>query len=168
MIHVGFTGTRRGMSPMQAEVVARVLWVLKTSMLGDCLVAHHGDCVGADAQFHGIARKANVVTVEVHPGVSRWEKMDQEMRAFCKDPDLVHSPTGFLQRNRAIVDACAVLIAVPWEPHHQDRGGTWYTYDYAIKQSKQIALVLKRPYGILVELSGNWKIFESAIEEITK
>lgn len=168
MIHVGFTGTRRGMSPMQAEVVARVLRVLKTSMLGDRLVAHHGDCIGADEQFHDIARREDVVAIEVHPGVSRWEKMDQEMRAFCKDPDLIHSSAGYLQRNRAIVDACAVLIAAPWEPHRQDRGGTWYTYDYAIRQSKQVALVVKRLYGILVELSGNWKIFGSAIEEITK
>ena len=64
------------MSSMQAEVVARILQVLKTSMLGDCLVAHHGDCVGADEQFHGIARREDVVAVEVHPGVSAWEKMD--------------------------------------------------------------------------------------------
>lgn len=164
MIHVGFTGTRHGMSPMQAEVVARIMRVLKTSMLGDCLVAHHGDCVGADAQFHGIARREVVVAIEVHPGIGVG---DDGLRAFCGS-DRIYEQRGYLRRNRDIVDACAVLIAAPKEPHHQDRGGTWYTYDYAIKQSKQVALVLKRPYGILVELSGNWKIFGSAIEEITK
>lgn len=45
MTHVGFTGTRHGMSLMQAEVIIRILRVLKTSMLGDCLIAHHGDCI---------------------------------------------------------------------------------------------------------------------------
>ena len=41
---IGFTGSRKGMTGEQAAVVMRLLL--------SATEGHHGDCVGADEQFH--------------------------------------------------------------------------------------------------------------------
>jgi hypothetical protein len=43
---VGFTGTRKGMTPQQRVAFAELVITLRPTQ------AHHGDCVGADAEFH--------------------------------------------------------------------------------------------------------------------
>lgn len=103
---------------------------------------HHGDCLGADAQFHDIVRSLGGRVV-VHPGpegdVWRARKIADETRP----------PKGHLARNRDIVQNTDYLIATPREETRQDRGGTWYTHDYGLKEAR------KRPYGVyLVTPSG--------------
>lgn len=46
MWQIGFTGTRHGMTPLQRAGVAAILQ--QVAGAGE-FVAHHGDCVGADA-----------------------------------------------------------------------------------------------------------------------
>ncbi len=145
MINVGFTGTRHGMSPGQIEAVTMVVDRLARA---DRITARHGDCVGADEDFHEIVTSFQAVVI-VHPGPVR------SMRAGCVGCE-IRSPAAFLERNRAIVDASDAVIATPFEASHRDHGGTWYTADYALKQSKPLALVLPRRGGVVIEFSGGW------------
>ena len=127
--HVGFTGTRQGMTSAQAEVVATLL---KAGVL------HHGDCVGADAQAHAIARE-NGLGVVIHPPTST------SLRAFCKG-DLSWPLKPYLQRNRDIVDSTQELVATPAGPEEQ-RSGTWSTIRYARKRGKPVTVVY--PDGVV-------------------
>jgi hypothetical protein len=51
--HIGFTGTRHGMTPAQRHAVSQLIAELAA---GAAFTAHHGDCVGADAEFHDLCR----------------------------------------------------------------------------------------------------------------
>ncbi|HMG12582.1 MAG TPA: hypothetical protein VK571_05385 [Gemmatimonadaceae bacterium] len=76
--HIGFTGTRFGMTDNQHSEVAFLL-----AMLGgfDILItSHHGDCIGSDAEFHELARRCGAL-VEVHPGPAN----DVARQAGCFD-----------------------------------------------------------------------------------
>lgn len=122
---VGFTGTRSGMTAAQKETVARKL--VEWSRL------HHGDCVGADADAHAIAEAAGLEIV-IHPPV------DGKLRAYCR-ARVVAAPKTYLARNRDIVNATDGLIATPRLMVREDRGGTWYTIDYAVKVGKPAWIV---------------------------
>lgn len=127
---VGFTGTRRGMTEAQKNAL---WWFLLHHPRLD-REFHHGDCIGADAQAHLVARSLGFRIV-VHPPAS------DTLRAWCEG-DEVLDPAPYLRRNRAIVDACDVLIACPGGPEVR-RSGTWATIRYA--QSRGAPLVLIRP-----------------------
>jgi len=130
VIHIGFTGTRIGMTLPQLSRVNAELRMLHSL---DAWF-HHGDCVGADAEASTLARLAGY-SVMIHPPV------DEAHRARCIG-DVVVAPLTHLARNRAIVCACDTMIAAPREMEHQSRGGTWYTHDYALKVGKPVILVL--------------------------
>lgn len=124
---VGFTGTREGMTQPQRTKVYRLLRELAPTW------AHHGDCIGADDQFHELARLAGA-KIMLHPP----EKPD--LRAF-RIGDYTAEEKHYLERNRDIVDACEVLIATPKESTPQYRGGTWYTIGYARLQGHKTVIV---------------------------
>lgn len=125
-MHVGFTGTRRGMSPAQH---ARV--TLEIDRLGDIdigFATHHGLCVGADEEFHYIVRVLPRVRIVGHPGPD-WPT--GELCARITDCDEVLAPAPYMRRNAAIVAASQVMIAAPYEDVPQPRGGTWATIGMA-------------------------------------
>src|SRR5262245_38799399 len=62
---IGFTGTRHGMTPSQRLAVTAVVHEVAHD---SGFVAHHGDCVGADAEFHDLCRVEPLSTIVVHPG----------------------------------------------------------------------------------------------------
>jgi hypothetical protein len=95
---------------------------------------HHGDCVGADAQFHELARAKGLISI-AHPPT------DSKYRAFCKDGTQL-APKPYLERNHDIVNACDVLIVCPKERTEVLRSGTWATYRYGRKQGKKVKLIL--------------------------
>lgn len=142
--HIGMTGTRDGMTPPQLGAFLKTLTKLCDLDPAINIKFHHGDCVGADAQGHYLfqvlakARGLDNEKILIHPPT------DESLRAFCKaDIDhMVLQPKSHLARNREIVDDCNVLIACPRELEHQSRGGTWYTYDYAVKKNKKVYLIL--------------------------
>ena len=141
MIHVGFTGTRHGMSDAQASRVRKLVADLAEI---DSITCHHGDCVGADSQFHDIAR-AGDARVTIHPGQGPGllaAGVRDELRAFCHG-DITHALLGHLARNRVIVSESDCMIAAPFEMQHQTRGGTWYTIDFASKVGKPLVIVLR-------------------------
>lgn len=131
ILHVGFTGTRRGMTETQRTTVSDMLAKAPGA------VVHHGDCVGADADFHAISAGLGHGIVIHPPDESRH-------RAFCRTDgflDEVLDPLPYLVRNRAIVRASAVLIATPFEASEQPTGGTWFTIAYARQRNMPVRVV---------------------------
>lgn len=128
MDRIGFTGTREGMTSSQIVAI--------DELLSDDLIirwASHGDCVGADAQFHMIAREQGLF-IKGHPPT------DPKLRAYC-DFDEMAEEKPYLVRNKDIVDETDLLIAAPKEMTEQMRGGTWSTIRYARKAGKLIMIV---------------------------
>ena len=124
---IGITGTREGMTDYQAEQVYKVLEQLKGSEF------HHGDCVGVDCEAAHFAHALGY-TIVCHPPKST------EKRGFFGG-DEMREPAGYLQRDRAIVDECDILLVVPLQMTWQPRGGTWYTHDYAKKTNKPFNVI---------------------------
>ena len=116
--HVGFTGTRVGMTPAQRAALIEALRCMGATTF------HHGDCVGADAEAHAAIRiYLPHICIHIHPPVA------ESLRAGCQG-DVAHPPLPYLVRNRQIVAASQLLIAAPRATPSQ-RGGTWYTIRYA-------------------------------------
>lgn len=66
MRHIGFTGSRCGMSPDQRRRVDQEVCDLIGGNVELRVVAHHGDCIGSDYSFHAIARQYGCA-VCIHP-----------------------------------------------------------------------------------------------------
>jgi hypothetical protein len=95
---------------------------------------HHGDCVGADKQSHGIAHNLSIPVV-VHPPINA------QLRAWCAPAAEYRPPKEYLSRNVDIVDETDALIAAPYQ--EDEIGGTWFTVRYARQQGKPIAIVYR-------------------------
>lgn len=131
-LHIGFTGTRHGMTVAQHVAVARLVHRMAGGRL---LIAHHGDCVGADAQFHSICRQ-NGARIIVHPGAPGPNQAECE-----GDERLAGKPN--LERNVDIVAASQIMIAAPLQSMQPVRGGgTWYTVRRTRTLEIPLALVL--------------------------
>ena len=124
---IGITGTREGATEYQLNELRNVLAELKG------IEFHHGDCNGVDVQAAAIARELGYKIVCYPP------KSTEEQGFF--GGDVVHAPAGYLERDRAIVDGCDILLVVPKQMEWQPRGGTWYTHDYAKKQGKPYSVI---------------------------
>lgn len=131
VFNLGFTGTRHGMSDLQWNRVAAMVGGLY-GWRGP-FVAHHGDCVGADSEFHWICRwSASDATIEIHPGPSG----DVARQAGC-DGDVRHEGKPHMARNADIVTASHAMIAAPREA----TGGTVGTINIARRVGKPLAIV---------------------------
>lgn len=125
VVEIGFSGSRIGMSPLQLDI-------LRHALTGKTGIAHHGDCIGSDAEFHDLLRTfAGKWRIIIHPPA------DSGLRAF-KLGDEVRVAKPYLDRNRDIVDSCNVFFATP--KSLQQIGGTWYTINYFEK-------VISHEYG---------------------
>jgi len=131
---IGFTGTRAGMTEAQKKVVARLLEEHKPSEV------HHGDCIGADAHFHELARDI--------PRVGHPASGVGDQRAFCQNLSRTYESKPPLERNHDIVNASDFLIATPKESREVLRSGTWATIRYALKANKLVHIIL--PDGTLI------------------
>lgn len=123
---VGFTGTRKGMNDHQKDGVRRLLIDLGATE------GHHGDCEGADEEFHSICVELGIRTVG-HP------PMIQTFRAFCEVDD-VFPPRDYLVRNRNIVRNVEQIIGAPKDqvaPHSLRGQGTWSTIKYSRERAKK-------------------------------
>ncbi len=149
-LHLGFTGTRKGMSKAQRATLRLVLRKM-------CGWFHHGDAIGSDEQAHEIASELGY-RIMIHPS----DRKDQ--RAFCKtEPGwlfLEHPP---LLRNRHIVANSDRLIACPLRPE-EGEGGTWYTVRYARQMHRPIKIIL--PNG--KTRSENWEPLKGGSDAIEK
>lgn len=126
-VRIGFSGTRKGMTPQQRETVEELLDGERVDEV------HHGDCVGADANFHDMC--CGRYPIVIHP------PSEVKLRAFCKDAE-VRPSKGYLARNRDIVDETDELIATPRAGSEEwQTGGTWYTVNYARQRGKPVTVV---------------------------
>ena len=127
---LGFSGTQRGLTRGQQEQLAE--WLRRLSPIE----VHHGDCVGADAQFHELVRKLLPRTkIVIHP------PRIEIKRAFCSG-DEARPPRAYLTRNRVIVRASEAMLVAPAETEEKLRSGTWATWRFAKKQGRTVLLVL--------------------------
>jgi hypothetical protein len=123
---VGMTGNRDGLSTKQKSLCKEFLKTLKATEF------HHGDCVGADAKTHKIAKALGLYIV-VHPPEKK------ELRAFC-DGDDIRLTKSSLARNRDIVHESEVMLGFP-KTEFQTKGGTWYTIKYAKKNNRKLYII---------------------------
>jgi hypothetical protein len=126
-MELAYTGTQHGMNAAQRHRV----FLLTIGL--DPEKVHHGDCIGGDAEFHRIARQANLYVVR-HPPIALGK------RAFC-DYDEDRDPEEFLDRNHTMIDESDALIAAPRTSTEVVRSGTWATIRYARTQGKPVYIV---------------------------
>lgn len=132
---VGLTGTKTGPTDAQVRWFASVLGSGRVERL------HHGACIGVDAQMHRLAldhfSNATHQPIVVHPPIDqgRVDPICLLESALVK----VLPPNGFLLRNRDIVDATQLLIALPDGPERL-RSGTWSTVRYARRLAKPVVI----------------------------
>lgn len=126
-MHIGFTGTRNGLTEWQIGSLAEILARYSS------ITVHHGDCIGADEDFSAMALFVAECIVIHPPNQGR-------MRAYCNG-DEYRPMKPYLQRNHDIVDECDILIACPSGPEVL-RSGTWATIRYANKQGKTVYIIM--------------------------
>lgn len=140
---VGFTGTREGMSEAQrasaAEFMSNMVRESAEAEMG--IEGLHGDCVGADADFHQICRDAGL-------HVSQRPCNLTSMRAYT-DAAEIASIMAPMKRNQMIVDDCDVLVACPPPEAEVKRSGTWATIRMGRRDNKQVVIIY--PDGSIVE-----------------
>lgn len=133
-LHIGFTGTRHGMSKEQMLGVAQI--IDETNVFGLIsfadMTGRHGLCVGADEDFHAICRQRQIAVIG-HPGPD-WP--DGKLCAYTICGNTLE-PMPHMKRNAAIVAASAIMIATPLESEPQALGGTWKTIGMARKALKR-------------------------------
>ena len=118
---VGVTGSREGIKGMQD--LALVMWVADNEAIK---IFRHGDCVGIDIEVAAFMRVAYPhCKIVCHPP----EK--SVLRGYFKS-DVTMPVKSYFARNRDIVNGSDILIGFP-SHRTRNRGGTWYTINYAIK-----------------------------------
>ncbi len=129
-MEVGFTGTQTGTGDDQLGSLIEIVEGL------DFEKAHHGDCIGADEEFHVVLR-----TVAPHVKITGHIPDDDSKRAFC-DFDILRDPWPYLVRNHHIVDDADLMIACPNGITEIKRGsGTWATIRYTRKQGVPLVII---------------------------
>ena len=140
MTAIGFTGTRHGMTRVQLRAVEQLVADL-TRGEPPCW-AHHGDCVGADAEFHGVVAAIDGARIVVHPGPA----YDIARQAGCAGHER-REPLPHMRRNANIVRESTVMIAAPYQETERRSGGTWATIRMARMAGKPLAIVY--PSGVV-------------------
>lgn len=126
---VGFSGTRKGMTDAQKFAIASLLEKLASK---PPLVAHHGDCIGADTDFHWLAKEAGYFIIG-HP-------CDLSTRSHCP-VDECQKVKRPLVRDRDIVDESEIMLTCPLGFKEEIRSGTWTTIRYAKKVQRPLVIV---------------------------
>ncbi len=130
---VGFTGTQKGMTDRQLSKLDGMLRAL--SAPSPIEEFHHGDCIGADEQFHQAVNDPDRTII--HP------PEDDKKRAWCHSRHIL-KPKPYLKRNHDIVDATDVVIATPRTSYGEIWSGTWATIRYAQSKGKKIIIIYPR------------------------
>jgi hypothetical protein len=139
---IGFTGTQKGMTYEQYHTLSTLVGAMKVPAEW-----HHGDCVGADAEFHQLIKDWIDLSgvphrLIVHP------PSDDRKRAYVFGADETRKPKPYLQRNRDIVDeAVDALFGTPSTEREVQRSGTWATMRYARKLERRLFRIM--PDGTL-------------------
>jgi hypothetical protein len=142
MKHIGFTGTRSGMTSFQRRKASQVVCDIIGGDRELLVVAHHGDCVGADKEFHDIVRGYGCA-VCIHPPIDKTYAAGIKAATHVDGAKTERrEPKTYMARNADIVAESDLMIATPAESTEQKRGGTWATIRMARKAGKPLAIVL--------------------------
>jgi hypothetical protein len=134
MIKYGFTGTRDGLNTKQKESIISLLQNDIKNNLN--IEVYHGDCIGADYDFHNICRSISPnIKINIFPGFHSNKNEINNLRVYCQG-DSIFEPKPYLERNKDIVNNCDVLIGCPKTKEEELRSGTWQTIRYARKINK--------------------------------
>lgn len=139
-IAVGFTGTQRGMTKEQMDVLVKQLLHLTVQhqLISE---AHHGLCIGADAQFHKLCFEAGI-PIYGHP------PSDKSKMATLEGFVELMLPQPYLVRNKNIVRGRDVVFGTPYESKEKLRSGTWSTIRFA--QLDRITTIVILPDGSIL------------------
>ena len=129
-IHIGFTGTRMGMTNEQHNSLKRIF-------TGTNFILHNGQCEGADFQAYEMTKKFNQHIVLHPPKDKKYKFFNPERYPF----ETVCKPKDYLKRNKDIVNDSEILIAVPKESNEVLRSGTWSTVRYARKKKGRVVII---------------------------
>lgn len=133
---VGFTGTRAPLTFEQRAALAELLALIDGA--GAARVAfHHGCCIGADAAAVALVRRAPNWWVVAHPPSNPYLA---DQAALALSHERLH-PAEYLARNRAIVEACELLVACPKGPEEFRGSGTWATVRESRRRFKRCLVV---------------------------
>lgn len=124
---IGFTGTQKGMTDQQLEKV-HLLVANIVADYGTKTTAHHGECIGADAQFHVVCYM-HMLPIVGHPPINQSKRMNPWGFTYEWEPK------EYIPRNHDIVLCSDVLLATPAEYEEQLRSGTWATIRFARKKN---------------------------------
>lgn len=158
VVILGFTGTRRGMTPAQRAALPGVLATLPERVL-------HGGAVGADHEFDSFISplywnqttdaqrlmntfKGNIPIVVFPVGQKRHDFWFEEA-PFGAIREIYETVRDPLERNLTIAKTCHRLLACPAESDEVLRSGTWATVRYARAAGKPITIIA--PDGAVLE-----------------
>ena len=129
---IGFTGSRDGMTDQQKTNVMKSVALVRKAKERVCVV--HGDCIGADADFHHICLAFEVL-IYIRPCTF------ENMRAYSKNVKTEYPPERPMARNRKIVADANIMFACPPNMEVIKSGsGTWATIGFARKANKPLLI----------------------------
>lgn len=130
-MHLGVTGTRKGLSEKQFNLVKEFVKE-NTSIISHF---HHGDCIGVDVQIATLVEHyLPKVWIVSHP--SRGVKT----RAHGPAHEIMR-PKDYIVRDQDIVDNSEYLWACP-DGKERIRSGTWTTVRMARKKGLSITIIM--------------------------
>lgn len=129
MINIGITGTRKGANKVQQIAISQKLKGVSHF--------HHGCAVGVDIKAAQMAHNSGIYVVG-HPGMDVHGNVRSNITNFDNHTE---EPLPFLQRNRIIVDASNLMLAVPKDMQEERRSGTWYTVRYCRTVNKPLIIL---------------------------
>lgn len=135
-MNIGFTGTRAGLTDPQSAALAE-LFAQIDGVGGVPITFHHGCCIGGDATAAALARRAPNWRLVAHPPENPYL---QDHGALAQSHEH-RPPAEYLARDRAIVQACDLLIACPKGPEERRGSGTWFTIREARRHGKRVLIV---------------------------
>ena len=135
---IGVTGTRDGMSKLQKESFESCIGAILFQQEWSERILHQGQCIGVDVEFARLLKNRYGFKVISHPPIKK------DLIGICEN-DEVCPAKSYFARNRDIVNCSELMFVFPKEERRQSHGGTWYTFDFAIKNMKPTILI--RPSG---------------------
>lgn len=145
---VGFTGTQDGMSTEQQIEIHMLLGDLQAYARAS--TGLHGMCVGADAQFHELA-KALGYRIVGYPGLNRLGEVEKRATMVC---DVERRPQFFLDRNYDMTLESHVMLATPKQMQEVKRSGTWMTIRAAKRLDRPTVVVYPDGSSAVTGLNG--------------
>lgn len=135
LIRIGFTGSRHVLNEEQKREIVSFLDNYEN------MIVSHGDCVGADAEFHALCVQYRKMHPEKQLAIHIFPPNVSTMRAYCT-ADVLMPEKPYLERNADIVRNSDVLLACPVDKNKEEwRSGTWSTVRKARKMGIPVHLL---------------------------